>query len=224
MDIKDFIVREKARCDSFKLMAACFYQPQMDILKEDLLQNLSESLKVSCPEAAVYSEEMIKLLSAYSEEELLIDYAKLFVGPNELLAAPYGSIYLEKGRRVMGDSTMEVIEFYKSHGLVMDEDFKEVPDHIAVELEFMYYLIFKEIEAIEKSDMASAIATIEAQEFFMNKFLRSWADKLAEKIIKHAETSFYRALAGCLSAFINKTEIQDSLPEELKAAAISYSA
>jgi TorA maturation chaperone TorD len=225
VDIKDFIVREKARCDSFKLMAACFYQPQLNVFQEErLLNNLVETLKMVCLSASVDAGNMTIALNMHSEEELLIDYAKLFVGPNELLAAPYGSIYLEKDRRVMGDSTMEVIEFYKSHGLVMDEDFKEVPDHIAVELEFMYYLIFKEIEAIEKSDMASAIATIEAQEFFMNKFLRSWADKLAEKIIKHAETSFYRALAGCLSSFINKTEIQDSLPEELKAAAISYSA
>lgn len=223
MDIREFVSREKARSDSFRFLAACFYQPEMDILKKELLPNLLKSLEISFEAAAAFAKEALKLLAAYSEKELLVDYAKLFVGPNELLAAPYGSVYLDRDRRVMGDSTMDVIEYYKSHGLVMDEDFREMPDHMAAELEFMYYLVFKEVEAIEKSDMASAIAAIEAQEFFMNKFLRSWTDKFAVKIEETAETGFYKAIAACLSAFIYNIEFQDSLPEQLRAAAISYS-
>ena len=222
MDIKDFIIREKARCDSFKLLAACFYQPQLNVFQEDrLLNNLAETLKMVCLSASVDASNMIKALSMHTEEELLVDYSRLFVGPAELLAVPYGSIYLDKDKRIMGDSTIAVIEFYKSHGLVMDEDFKEVPDHIAAELEFMYYLVFQEIQALEASDLTAASAVVEAQDVFMNKFLRSWVDKFANKIEEVSETGFYKALAGCLSAFIYKTEIQDSLPEELKAAAVS---
>lgn len=221
MDIQEFVSREKLRGDSFRLLAACFYQPQRDIFQDGLLCNLAESLKELCPDAADYAEEMIKLLQLYSDEELLVDYSRLFVGPAELLAAPYGSVYLEKERRLMGDSTMAAIDFYKSQGLVMDTDFKEVPDHIAVELEFMYYLVFKEIEAIEAINMTAAAAAMESQEIFMNSFLRSWADKFAGKMAEGAETGFYKALAGCLSAFAYRTDIQDSLPEKLKAAAVS---
>lgn len=221
MVIQEFVSREKLRGDSFRLLAACFYQPQRDMFQEGLLHDLAESLKELCPGAADYAEEMIKLLQVYSDEELLVDYSKLFVGPAELLAAPYGSVYLEKERRLMGDSTMAVIDFYKSRGLVMDTDFKEVPDHIAVELEFMYYLVFKEIEAIEAKKMEEAVAALESQEIFMTGFLRPWADKFADKMTEGAETGFYKALAGCLSAFLYKTDIQDSLPEKLKAAAVS---
>jgi TorA maturation chaperone TorD len=128
VDIQEFVSREKLRGDSFRLLAACFYQPQKDIFQEGLLHDLAESLKELCPDAADYAEEMIILLPEYSDEELLVDYSKLFVGPAELLAAPYGSVYLEKERRLMGDSTMAAIDFYKSRGLVMDADFKEVPD------------------------------------------------------------------------------------------------
>lgn len=212
MNISQQVIEyERARCESYKLLAACFYQPQADTFQDGLLQNLEETLKNICPDAAVYAVEMIKMFSLYSEEELLIDYAKLFVGPNELLAPPYGSIYLDKERRVMGDSTMAVVDFYASQGLVIDSDFKELPDHIAAELEFMYYLVFKEIQALESSDLTAASVAIEAQDVFMNKFLRPWADEFAKKIEEGSETGFYKALAGCLSAFIYKTDIYGSL-------------
>jgi TorA maturation chaperone TorD len=221
VDIEEFVSREKLRGDSFRLLAACFYQPQRDIFQEGLLHNLAESLKKLCPGAADYAQEMIKLLQVYSDEELLVDYSRLFIGPSELLAAPYGSVYLEEERRLMGDSTMAAIDFYKSRGLVIDTDFKEVPDHVAVELEFMYYLVFKEIEAIEAGNMTAAAAAVESQEIFLNNFLRSWADKFAGKMAEGAETGFYRALAGCFSAFVYKTDIPESLPETLKASAVS---
>jgi len=221
MDIQDFVAREQLRGDSFRLLAACFYQPQRDTFEEASLYNLAESLKALCPGAADCAEEMIKLLPVYSDEELLVDYSRLFVGPTELLAAPYGSVYLEKEGRVMGDSTMAAVAFYESRGLVMDTDFKEVPDHIAVELEFMSYLIFKEIEAIEGKNRTAAASALEAQELFMNNFLRPWADTFAGRMAVAAETGYYKALAGCLSAFVCKTDIQDSLHERLKAAAVA---
>lgn len=221
MDIKEFASLEKLRGESFRLLAACFYQPRKDIFQEGLLHDLAESLKRLSASAADYAEEMVKLLQVHSDEELLVDYSRLFMGPAELLAAPYGSVYLEKEGRVMGDSTMAAIDFYKSHGLVMDKDFREVPDHVAVELEFMYYLVFKEIEAIEANDMPTAATALESQETFLNNFLRPWADKFAAKVAEGAETGFYKALAGCLSALIYRADVRESLPEKLKAAATS---
>ncbi|MFN2356106.1 MAG: molecular chaperone, partial [Desulfopila sp.] len=71
-------------------------------------------------------------------QDLLVEYARLFVGPFELLAPPYGSVYLETGRRLMGDSTIAVQHMYTNAGLTLDV--QEAPDHIALELEFMHYL------------------------------------------------------------------------------------
>ena len=222
MDIKEFISREKARADCFRFLSACFCQPQKEVfIREGLFKNLSASLKQSCPAALSIAGDMEMAFIKCSEEDLLVEYARLFVGPNEIVAPPYGSVYLDRDRRVMGDSTMAAVDFYKSQGVVMDGDFREVPDHIAVELEFMYYLVFKEIEATEASDMTGAAAVMEAQELFMNKFLRQWTEKFAGKITEGAETGFYRALAGCLYSFIYKIDIKDSLPEELTAAAVS---
>ena len=47
---------------------------------------------------------------------------------------------------------MAVRRMYLDTKLNLSNDFKEPPDHISIELEFMYYLAFKEIEALESNN------------------------------------------------------------------------
>jgi TorA maturation chaperone TorD len=145
---------------------------------------------------------MEETIRKYSNEDLAVEYARLFVGPYELKAPPYGSVYLDGERRVMGNSTMEVIKLHEEAGLVMDKDFKELPDHIAVELEFMYYLIYKEMEALEKLEKDKALAFGEIRNHFFNRFLSPWIPPFCEKIKETTDNNFYIALADCLSIFI----------------------
>jgi TorA maturation chaperone TorD len=217
VDIKELLIDERIRGDCYRLLSACFYQPDKTLfMQENLLRNLTEGLKRICPPASLFTEKMEEHFAGYSNEDLLIDYAKLFVGPNELIAPPYGSVYLEKERRVMGDSTLKTIELYREAGLAISDDFKELPDHITVELEFMYYLIFKEVEAIEKSDLDSALHFIKMQEIFLNRFLGQWIIPFCEKIKEGTENEFYRSLADCVSTFVKNSYPGDNIPEELR--------
>lgn len=197
------------------MLSACFYQPEKDFFSQErLFENLASSLQQVSPDATVFVREMEKSFLKCSEKELNVDYAKLFVGPNGLLAPPYGSVYLDGSRIVMGDSTMEVIKFYAEQGLVMDGDFNNLPDHITVELEFIQYLIFKEIESLEKSDIAGAIVFINQQQLFLDKFLKPWIQPFCDKMKEGASSEFYRALADCTCAFIKDACPGDVLPEE----------
>jgi TorA maturation chaperone TorD len=185
-------------------LSTCFYSPQKKLfVQESLLENLTTSLEKVCPEAAPSSLKMIDTLTKYSDEDLSVEYAKLFVGPFELKAPPYGSVYLDKEKRVMGDSTMEVIKAYQEQGLSIDDEFKEVPDHISAELEFMYYLVHKEVEALEKGDKKRALNWIEPQEAFFSTFLKPWVPPFCEKIKEGTDNEFYTALADCVSTFID---------------------
>ncbi|MCL4477127.1 MAG: molecular chaperone TorD family protein [Nitrospirae bacterium] len=173
-------------------------------------------MKQVSQDASAIVSEMEKSFSKYSEEELTVDYARLFVGPNELLAPPYGSVYLDGDRKVMGDSTMEVMKMYEEQGLAMDREFRNLPDHITVELEFMYYLIFKEIEALEKSDIASALNFINIQEVFLDRFLKRWIRPFCDKVKEGTDSGFYKALADCAAAFIRDASPGDELPDDLQ--------
>jgi TorA maturation chaperone TorD len=203
VEIKDHILNQKREGDFYKLLAACFYLPRKQLcLEEGIFKNLVALSKEVCPEAAPIFVRLEQAFSSSDEEELLIEYASLFVGPYELKAPPYGSIYLNGERKVMGDSTLQVIKLYEEAGLVMDKDFKELPDHIAVELEFMYYLIYKEMEALEKSEKEKTLAFRETRSHFFNRFLRPWVPSFCEKIKQSTDHPFYLSLANSLSAFI----------------------
>lgn len=138
------------------------------------------------------------------------------MGPNELIAPPYGSIYLDKERKVMGDSTIKTMDFYREAGLEISKDFKELPDHITVELEFMYYLIFKEVEALTKSDLETTNKFIEMQHRFLNSFLGLWINSFCEKIKSGADNEFYKALAEGASVFVMNSFHVEIMTEKLQ--------
>lgn len=215
MDNNDFIINKSIKGDCYRFLSACFYQPDKSLfIQENLLRNLNEGLKRVCPSAFVFTERMEKAIAKYTNEDLLIEYAKLFVGPNELIAPPYGSIYLDKERKVMGDSTIKTVELYHEAGLEISKDFKELPDHIAVELEFMYYLIFKEVDAIKKSDIVVANKFRDMQHKFLRYFLGLWINSFCEKIKNGTENEFYQSLAECVSAFVINSVSDENVSEK----------
>ncbi len=166
-----------------------------------------------CPEAADFSSRMKKALSRYNNEDLSVAYAKLFIGPFEVKAPPYGSVYLDEGRRVMGDTTMEVMDLYRREGLSIDHEIKEPADHISVELEFMYYLIQKEVSALKRTEAEAAERYKEKQEVFFKRFLKRWIAPFSEKIKEGTDNEFYQSLADCLFTFVNNSQVTGKLTE-----------
>ena len=105
------VVNSRTKENCFRLLSACFYEPSKTLfLEENIFGKLTEDLKQVCPDAAGFSSNMGRSIHNYEDKELSVEYAKLFVGPFELAAPPYGSVYMDDGGRVMGDSTMKVID------------------------------------------------------------------------------------------------------------------
>ena len=213
---KDFLTVEQQRGDCFKLFAACFYPPKRSLfLEEAVLENLSRLLETVCPEAVLYAKEMARTLEQAADGDLAVAHAKLFVGPFELQAPPYGSLYLESPKRLMGDSTMDVLKMYQRAGLDLSGDFQDAPDHIAAELEFMYFLIARELQSLRAGHREEASGYLKMQQEFHGKYLRPWIEPFGERIRTNSEHEFYKLLAESLSAFIMKTPVPGTLPERV---------
>ena len=201
MKIDDLLLRESARRDTYKVFAECFHLPDKALSAR--LASLERYLGALGSEA--FSHAILLRHHNHGSidlEKLRVDFAKLFVGPYSLLAPPYGSVYLEGGHKVMENSTVDVRERYREAGLDISENFKDAPDHIAVELEFMYFLIFKEIEAICSDKPEAAYKQLLRQKLFLQDHLRHWATEFAQKVKGHAGTDFYRNLATAMQIFI----------------------
>jgi DMSO reductase family type II enzyme chaperone len=203
MKAESFLHYEGNRGDSYKLLAACYYLPKEDIIAT--LAELEEALNTVCAEGAAHVATIQEELEI---EQLRVDYSRLFVGPFKLLAPPYGSVYLEGERRVIGDSTIEARNRYTEVGLNVSSDLKEAPDHIAIELEFMYFLIFKQIESIERSDFESAMGSLRKQQSFLEDHLGAWVPEFADNVEENADTDFYKNLARVTRVFVQK-DLQD---------------
>ena len=203
MEIKNLLNYESSRMKAFQLLSDCYFLPDPGLSEK--LENLEFNTANVCEPAAEWVQRMCKEFEASANlEPLKIDFSKLFVGPYKLLAAPYGSVYLDGERKIMGDSTLDVKTRYREAGLDTARNFKDAPDHISAELEFMYYLIFKEIEAFSNSDIATAIGLIQKQKSFLEDHLLWWVPKFAGDIIENAETLFYQNLAKATATFLKE--------------------
>ncbi len=182
------------RANTYKVFSDMFKYPD-----ESLVQNRDIFKKTLFWIDKDVSNQLVSLMKVDGSffEELLVEYSKLFVGPNHIEAAPYSSVYLDNQALVFGKSTQEAINFYIESGLDPSKENKEPPDHIATELEFMYFLIFNGIINSDKNKIK------QSKEFF-RKHLGAWAGQFADKIINNSENKYYKNLAKLFSIFIKK--------------------
>ncbi|MDD5284831.1 MAG: molecular chaperone TorD family protein [Desulfuromonadaceae bacterium] len=190
------------REDVYRLLAACFYPPSTALFEENCCATLAALLEPVTLDTARYAREASDAMINESPESLAVEHARLFIGPFQLAAPPYGSIYLDDAKTVMGDSTARVAAFYNSCGLHLADDFYELPDHFAVELEFMSFLAFKQREAEVSGDTDEVARIVSLQLEFLGRFLMPWLEPFTTAIINDGEAPFYQAISRCSSAFI----------------------
>jgi len=180
------------RADSYKFLSECYYLPD-----EELIQKI-----VDFAQANRYFAELCGCVSSdVGLESLKVDYAQLFVGPFKLLAPPYGSFYLEDSR-FMGDSTIDVRNWYEKEEL--DIVAKDAPDHIAMELEFIYYLVAKQVQVSEDGNVQEIQLYQQKQKMFLCSHLTRWLPEFARNVQANAQTEFYKKLARLTGAFVQK--------------------
>jgi len=209
MTVEEHISQEEYRGACYKSLSDCYYLPDAGLLKM-----ISDPDGTAC---GLYSG-MVQSIKGLSDiESIQVDYSRLFVGPYGLLAPPYGSVYLENKRMLIGDSTLDVRRRYAKEGLRIN--FKEAPNHIAIELEFMYFLIHKEVEAALVGDSAQAVDYIRKQRDFLEVHLVRWVCDLTALMAAKAETAFYRELANVTKTFIEADvqNLSDITPYDLPA-------
>lgn len=185
-------LRHLARADVYRLLSACFYQPEEAFMEEEVFGQLKTSMAKVSPQTVPDVVALETSFKGVSLEALQLDYSRLFLGPFEILAKPYGSVYLDGEKVVMGDSTVSAQALYRQGCFDIAEDFREMPDHVAVELEFLYLITFNIAEASEETKRKDQI---QLKQKFIKEHLGRWVVPFAEAIRKGAETHFYRQLA-----------------------------
>jgi putative dimethyl sulfoxide reductase chaperone len=188
-----------AREDMCRFLSACFYEPVPEFAEEDLFGSMVTAASRIDPDLADEARQLGKAFAAEDLQTLLVDYTRLFLGPVQAIARPYGSCWLTQPE---ADSRSAVLDLYDAGGFEVDEGFRELPDHVAVELEFLYLLTFRRNDALRagQADEVSALEELERQ--FLAEHLGAWVRPFSAAIRTGAQTAFYRHLAGMTERFV----------------------
>lgn len=139
--------------------------------------------------------------------ELQVGYTELFISRlGGVPAPPYGSVYLEEAGQLMGQTSLCVLQAYAGEGL-NHADGGEPPDLITTELEFLYYLVGKEIDALTEGDLQAASSLRQKQVDFCHTLLQPWVKQFCQRILgTESAISLYRWSAEMLLEFCRQEE------------------
>jgi TorA maturation chaperone TorD len=175
----------------YKILSLIFHKPDREFAGY-LRSGFSEDIGLLDAEANFGFANFIDKNRLKSDEEfyemLAVEYTRLFTTAIPgVPCPPYESIYREN--EVMGNSTISVLECYNQAGLRVMEKFHDLPDHVAVELEFLYYL--------------RNYGYNEEFNAFMNEHFSKWVLKFCEEVEKNDSIGFYGSAAAMLRKFVN---------------------
>jgi TorA maturation chaperone TorD len=189
------LARDAARADLARFVAACYYQPEAAFGEERLFEHIEQASRLLDDELTAIAARLRAGWEGAALEELLVDYTRLFLGPVEPRARPYASVWLSGENQVMQASTLDVARLYEEAGFGIAPDFPELPDHVAVELEFLYLLLFRAQEARTSGDDAALARWLELRRRFLDGHAGRWLGPFLLAMHEGAETPFYEALA-----------------------------
>ena len=152
--------------------------------------------------------------SILKERYLDVDYANLFL----LHLVPYETFYTRDDQMIESGGDNPVLTLYNALDFRVELDKARVvsPDHIGVELEFMYMLCVAMEKALEAEDDEAMEELLYVQKGFLEDHLLDWAPMFLINMKKESRTPLYHdgaelALEFLLSDFEYINE-QLSLP------------
>jgi len=130
-------------------------------------------------------------------------YVYVFIAnPDYAPCLPYESAYVDSAA-APGWTAVEVERKYAAAGLSLAPSLHEVPDHAAVELEFMAFLCDQESSAWKAQRLKEGIKALKQQATFLEQHLGRWFPAFARRVAAKDNGEIYAPLARTAEAFIS---------------------
>jgi TorA maturation chaperone TorD len=193
--------KDAAREDLSRFLAACYYEPAAEFSEEHLFDSIVAAADAIDANLGGAARRLREAFNAQDLQTLLVDHTRLFVGPSTPAAMPYASFWLTEDASQRHEATLKVLDLYAEGGFDIGDDFRELPDHIAAELEFLYLLVFKCNQAENESERVATTALLRR---FVIEHLDRWIDAFASAVVAQAQCAFYRELAALTRDFVHR--------------------
>ena len=199
----------QARCMGYSFFA--------DVFSTEVTREFIANMGSFEAEEGSKLQEFVALLDGADLEEVTQDvrseFCALFLNMSAHPVFTSESVYLSGTHTIMQEPRNQVLAEYRSRGLAVDKDSFDWPeDHISMEMLFMSHLCKQESDlcrqALETGECASKHAeppgVCDAQKKFFGEHLDKWVPMFTEQLSQNAQTLFYKGIAECLDAFLEK--------------------
>jgi TorA maturation chaperone TorD len=125
-------------------------------------------------------------------------YTQVLVGPGADYVPPYASLYLQpasNGKALLWGPEASLVEaIYGEAGLDIAPGQPRVPDHLALELQFMQHLCAREVDAEARGGTAEALDWRTRRHAFLREHVLTWLPLFAERMSNAGAQPLYREL------------------------------
>lgn len=140
------------------------------------------------------------------------EYDRLFTHRTNLLCPIYEVEYDKSRAITQGTTLADIGGFYRAFGL--EVAVRERPDHLALELEFMSVLTYKEALALQSGRAEEIQICRDAQRKFLEAHLGRWVGLFVEYLSQQSQSDFYLGLGDALQEFIEaECQALDAKPD-----------
>jgi TorA-specific chaperone len=152
-------------------------------------------------------ESLIAFNASISDDKDLMqcleqDYVRLFINSLDGIAAPlYASCYASASSTggdaaLMGPAAIEMKERIDSKGLSLGDQIHEPPDHLSIELEYLYFLLNKGWSAGDPALIDEAVS-------FAAKTMLPWVTRFYERIAPvETDCRFYQLITALICSIL----------------------
>jgi len=137
--------------EGVEIMCRVFWGPDLESCRHMIEGNFFEFFEIILTKkeakSSVILDNIDSIINRFDTHQSLFHhlnecYVRLFVNNKEGITAPlYQSCYEFENAPMMGKSAVKMNKRFKSKGLSLAKDMNEPPDHLAIELEYLYFLL-----------------------------------------------------------------------------------
>ena len=177
---------------SLKEPALTFFEGTFDLLAADAREALRPAL--DSLRATVTDLDLAQLQS---------DHRRVFGHIESSLCPPYETRYDTRHLFQQTQQLADIAGFYRAFSLDISEGAHERPDHLAIELEFLHFLCFKEAYALKHHGPEQVEVCRDAEAKFLTDHMLRWAPSFAKRLQGAAGSGFYNSLGILMVTFLS---------------------
>jgi TorA-specific chaperone len=203
--------QKQALLESLDKLCSIFWGPNLETCREMTVDSYFLSFEVLNDLLDHHYTNTIQnikdLVSGFSDTESFFSfleetYVRLFINTRGGISAPlYHSCYLDSGQTdaspaMMGETALLMKHRFESKGLSIADTIGEPPDHLSIEIEYLYFLLHNAWEKQHNDYLAEAVS-------FVKTFMLPWIVLFSDRLLDERDCPFYSYAAALLRSILS---------------------